>query len=113
MYVVPLPDRTVPALDLLRSSPKGWALGKTRVWNETGEEPPGLSSRVPAGPFDPPVWVGDWARRWEVMLSFRRPSVQNSSTTQDHAFLFATISLVPDLQVAWLLRLVCAALRSN
>ena len=63
-YVVSLPDRTAPALDLLGSSRANvdLHLGKTtRAWNAAGEAPPGLNARVPAGPSDPPVWVRDWA----------------------------------------------------
>ena len=51
-YVVSLPDRAAPALDLLGPSLKERAnvdlhLGKTRAWNAAGEEPPGLNARVP------------------------------------------------------------------
>ena len=43
------------------------------------------------------------------MLSSRQPSAQ----LDDHAALLASIPTVPDLQVAWLLLLLCAAPRSN
>ena len=34
-------------------------LGKTRVWNSTGEQPPGLTEVLPRAPGEVPVWVGD------------------------------------------------------
>eukprot|EP00439_Symbiodinium_sp_Y106_P004235 s3589_g1.t1 len=97
-------------------------LGKTRVWNSTREQPPGLAEVLPAAPGEAPVWVGDHSLRPEqqgfLVLgtpfgseAFKKEALRNKAL--NHGRLLDRIPSLPDLQSGWLLLLLCAAPRCN
>ena len=63
-YLTCDPERLRATFLSLRQALKSHAnidlnVGKTRVWNAAGEEPPGLSEWMPPAQDGSPVWVGD------------------------------------------------------
>ena len=97
-------------------------VGKTRVWNAAGEEPPGLSEWMPPAQDGSPVWVGDPTRPLELQGihvlgtplghdAFRKAALLAKRCPHDS--LLDKLPGLPDLQTAWLLLLMCACPRSN
>ena len=66
-YVISLPERTHAIFDVVRTSLRLHAgieihLGKTKMWNAAGEEPPNTSELQPAADAKvDPMWTGNWA----------------------------------------------------
>ena len=126
-YVACDPADACDAFVTLRSALKRHAnidvhLGKTRVWNSTGEQPPGLTEVLPTAPGEAPVWVGDHSvplqQQGFLVLgtpfgseAFKKEALRTKGLS--HGRLLDRIPSLPDRQSAWLLLLMCAAPRSN
>ena len=120
-YVTSRPNRTTAVFQIIRASLKhhaniGLHSGKTRAWNATGVEPPGLRELLGERPSDPLTWVGDpgLAPERQGLMVLGTPLgsaayVQAAlrSTRQEHDLLLDKIPGVHDLQSAWLLLLRC------
>ena len=78
-------------------------LGKTRVWNAAGEEPPALSMARQCGSGTLTLPLGHDAFQKAALLAKRC----------QHDSLLDKLPSLPDLQTAWLLILVCPSPRSN
>ena len=118
------PERARAVFDLVQTALWEHArievnLGKTKVWNAAGEEPPGVRE---LGRANDPCWVGDryLPTDRQGLLVLGTPlgheayvQFQLRQKQQDHALLLERIPLVPDLQAAWLLLLFCANTRAN
>ena len=126
-YVACDPADACAAFVSLRSALKRHAnidvhLGKTRVWNSTGEQPPGLTEVLPTAPGEAPVWVDDHSlppqQQGFLVLgtpfgseAYKKEALRTKGLS--HGRLLDRIPSLPDLQSAWLLLLMCAAPRSN
>ena len=99
--------------------------GKTKVWSRAGAEPRGCEELTVAARMvkeSATVWVGDHslpsaAQGMRVLGSpighpdFVRSFLEQRSA--EHSVLLQRIPVIPNLQLAWLLLLYCAAPRSN
>ena len=126
-YISCLAERAAPTFRALREALAAHAnidlhLGKTKVWNSGGVEPVGFTDEVPADPDRPPAWVGDWTLPAEQqgMVVLGTPlgshafvAAHLQSKLEAHKILLSKLPSVPDLQVAWLLFLMCAAPRCH
>ena len=126
-YITCQVERAVPTFRAIRAALAAhanidWHLGRTRVWNAAGVEPPRLLAEVPPQPGRPPVWAGDAflppEEQGMVVLgtplgsdAFVEAFLQQKVAA--HASLLSRIPTVPDLQSAWLLLLLCAAPRCH
>ena len=126
-YVTCDPERVHATFVALRQALKSHAnidlnVGKTRVWNAAGEEPPGLSEWMPPAQDGSPVWVGDPTLPPELQGihvlgtplghdAFRKAALLAKRCQHDS--LLDKLPGLPDLQTAWLLLLMCACPRSN
>ena len=121
------PERVCTNFQVLQRALKRHAnidlnLGKTRVWNAAGEEPPGLTQLLPPAQAGSPVWVGDPVLPPEQQgvhalgtpvghLAFQKAAL--AAKRCEHDSLLDKLPSLPDIQSAWLILLMCAALRSN
>ena len=96
-------------------------LGKTRAWNEAGEEPSSLLAILPAASRSV-AWTGSWAlpTHEQGVTVLGTPlghrdfvAAALGRKQDDQALLFQRIPAVPHLQSAWLLLLLCALPRCN
>ena len=96
-------------------------LGKTRAWNEAGEEPSSLLATLPAASRSV-AWAGSWAlpTQEQGVTVLGTPLGHRDFVAaalirkqDDHTLLFQRIPAVPHLQSAWLLLLLCALPRCN
>ena len=124
IYVISAPERTRPLFNVLRTALWDHArislsLGKTRVWNAAGEEPPDIAE---LGDGTAPVWTGSWSLppREQGLLVLGSPLgrpefVQAALEAKrlEQALLLQRIPHVPDLQSAWLLLAMCACPCTN
>ena len=116
-YVACGPADACAAFVTLRSALKRHAnidvhLGKTRVWNSTGEQPPGLTEVLPTAPGVPPQQQGFLVLGTPFgSEALKKEALRTKGLS--HARLLDRIPSLPDLQSAWLLLLMCAAPRSN
>ena len=124
IYIISPPERVRTLFDATAAALWQHAkiqvnLGKTRVWNMGGEEPPRCRE---LGSEDSPCWVGDPAlpassQGLQILGaplgSSQYIEARLEETRQDHNILLDRIPAVPDLQAAWLILLLCASPRSN
>ena len=126
-YMTCDPERVCTNFQVLQHALKRHAnidlnLGRTRVWNAAGEEPPGLTQLLPPAQAGSPVWVGDPALPLEQQgihalgtpvghLAFQKAAL--AAKRCEHDSLLDKLPSLPDLQSAWLILLMCAAPRSN
>ena len=96
-------------------------LGKTRIWNEAGEEPSSLLAILPAAARSD-AWKGNWAlpTHEQGVTILGTPlghrdfvAAALAKKQNEHAVLLQRIPAVPHLQSAWLLLLLCALPRCN
>ena len=94
-------------------------MGKTKVWNTAGVEPPGVRE---LGTDQDRVWVGDTAAppREQGLVVLGTPIGHAEfvrhhmrSLLADHRVLLHRLCQVGDLQTAWLLLSMCANPRAN
>ena len=131
IYVTSSPNRVVPIFNILRIGNCGRHariqvhLGKTQIWNQGGEKPPGCDAlTTDARRHDPNavVWKGDRALPLDqlglIVLGTPLGSVEFvqrelAEISVKHQSLLDRIPQVQDLQSAWLLLLFCAVPRPN
>ena len=113
IYVITSPERArvdfyLLSLHLHRHAHIQVHRGKTRVWNASGLEPPGIRE---LGSVTDPVWVGDRGLPSDASpcghLAFVAAQLQLTRAKQDQ--LLQGVRTLPDLQSAWLLLLFCAS----
>ena len=124
VYAVCSPDRARPIFDALgaalhRHCGVGINMGKTRVWNRGGIEPPGFAGM---GTPAQPVWTGGQSlpadRRGLKILGTPLGSPEFVSRhmrelREEHDGLLNALKAMPELQSAWLLLSLCASARAN
>ena len=126
-YLTCDPERVRATFLALRQALKSHAnidlnVGKTRVWNAAGEEPPALSEWMPPAQDGSPVWVGDPTLPPELQGihvlgtplghdAFRKAALLAKRCQHDS--LLDKLPGLPNLQTAWLLLLMCACPHSN
>ena len=124
IYIICKPERVRTLFDataaaLWRHAKIQVNMGKTRVWNAGGVEPPACRE---LGSEDAPCWVGDHtlhptAQGLQILGaplgSEQYVASKLEETRRDHDILLDRIPEVPDLQSAWLILLLCASPRST
>ncbi|CAK0888856.1 unnamed protein product, partial [Prorocentrum cordatum] len=124
IYVVPAPARSRDVFELVHCALQrhcgiGVNMGKTKVWNAAGTEPPRVWE---LGTEQDRVWVGDTAapphEQGLVVLGTPIGHVEcvrhhMRSMLADHRVLLHRLCQVGDLQTAWLLLSMCANPRAN
>ena len=121
IYVICKPERARDVFDLVESTLKAHTgiscnMGKTRVWNRAGVEPPRVRE------LGEDVWVGGADReadkRGVKVLGTPVGTQEYANATGDKLLakeraLWDLLPQLPDLQSAWLLLLQCAGPRFN
>jgi hypothetical protein len=121
VYVVCRPERAVPVFNIVTAALREHAgveanLGKCKMWNKAGMEPPGV------GTLGTDVWVGGGgtaapARGIKVLGSpVGTPEFVQAHNARRQAEEQAFLDMLPDLpdlQCAWALLLNCAVPRCN
>ena len=121
VYVLCQPDQATEVFNLLATALSAQAgvqvnLGKTKMWNKAGVQPPGAET------IGPEVWVGGSnvapAHRGIVVLGSPLGSQEfigshTDATLRDQQHPLELLPKLPDLQCAWVLLNLCASPRSN
>ena len=124
VYVVTTPDRARFLFNAVRDALQAHCgisvnMGKTRVWNRGGQEPPGVRE---LGTAEDRVWVGgaDTPPEAQGLVVLGPPIEHRTSVAQhleailaEHRCLQARKPHVGDLQSSWLLPSMCANPRAN
>ena len=119
IYLVTAPERAREAFEVVRTALKEHAgveadLGKCRVWNRAGEQPPRVAE------LGPEVWRGSKPLEERGLKVLGVPlgspefvAALGTTRLQEEQRLTDALPELPDLQSAWLLLLFCASPRAN